>query len=94
MGVPNVITVSHDLDVMAFATADELWSWPEQQPATHAGIWVRLQKVGSDALRHAWWCRCRKCRGMRCANSKKLMLERRPARVSAQAAIRLLWRMA
>lgn len=48
--LPNVARVASDLDMMAFTTAEELRSWLERQPTTHPGIWVRLQKVGSDQV--------------------------------------------
>ena len=37
-----------ELDVVSFPTVDELWSWLEVHHATHPGVWVCLQKVGSD----------------------------------------------
>ncbi|MFL6081233.1 MAG: YdeI/OmpD-associated family protein [Ornithinibacter sp.] len=40
--------MSDALEVVSFATAAELWSWLEANHATHPGVWVRLQKVGSD----------------------------------------------
>jgi uncharacterized protein YdeI (YjbR/CyaY-like superfamily) len=44
-----------ELEVVAFATAGELWSWLERyggrgdepQGAAHPGVWVRLQRAGS-----------------------------------------------
>ena len=37
-----------ELDVISFATVGELWSWLEVNHASHRGVWVRLQKAGSD----------------------------------------------
>jgi uncharacterized protein YdeI (YjbR/CyaY-like superfamily) len=37
-----------ELDVVSFATVEELWSWLEVHHATHPGVWVRLQKTSSD----------------------------------------------
>lgn len=47
VGTPTVAGMQHDLEVMGFATVSGLWSWLEEHHATHRGVWVQLQKVGS-----------------------------------------------
>lgn len=44
---PTVTDMSDDLEIIDFPTPAELWSWLDEHHATHAGVWVRLQKVGS-----------------------------------------------
>ncbi|MEO6998650.1 MAG: hypothetical protein ABI112_11245 [Terracoccus sp.] len=39
--------MSDDLEIIAFATVEQLWSWLEHHHATHPGVWVQLQKAGS-----------------------------------------------
>ena len=34
-----------ELDVVSFATVEELWPWLEVHHATHPGVRVRLQKT-------------------------------------------------
>jgi len=36
----SVITVSDDLEIIAFSTVEKLWSWLEHHHATHPGAWV------------------------------------------------------
>lgn len=36
-----------ELPIVAFATAEQLWSWLEVHHAAHPGVWVRLQKARS-----------------------------------------------
>jgi uncharacterized protein YdeI (YjbR/CyaY-like superfamily) len=36
-----------ELEVVAFATVDELWSWLARHGDGHPGVWVRLQRTGS-----------------------------------------------
>jgi uncharacterized protein YdeI (YjbR/CyaY-like superfamily) len=43
----SVLDVADDLEIIAFAAADELWSWLAQHHDTHPGVWVRLQKTNS-----------------------------------------------
>ncbi len=43
VGTPNVITMADDLEIIAFATVEQLWSWLERHHATHPGAWVQLQ---------------------------------------------------
>jgi uncharacterized protein YdeI (YjbR/CyaY-like superfamily) len=38
-----------DLQIVAFPTAGELWSWLERHHDVHPGVWVELQKAGSTA---------------------------------------------
>jgi len=35
------------LEIVAFATAEELWGWLAEHHGSHPGAWVRLQKAGS-----------------------------------------------
>ncbi|WP_345803299.1 hypothetical protein AAIB33_09530 [Microbacterium sp. AZCO] len=37
-----------DPEIVSFSTVAELWSWLECNHDGHPGVWVRLQKVGSD----------------------------------------------
>ena len=37
--------MSDDLEIIAFSTVEELWSWLEHHHATHPGVWVQLQKA-------------------------------------------------
>src|SRR5665647_3457298 len=53
----SVITMSDDLEIIAFSTVEKLWSWLEHHHATHPGVWVQLQEpsgagspVGVQAL--------------------------------------------
>lgn len=39
--------MADELEIIAFATVEQLWSWLEHHHATHPGVWVQLQKVGS-----------------------------------------------
>ena len=43
----SVITMSDDLEIIAFSTVEKLWSWLEHHHATHPGAWVQLQKASS-----------------------------------------------
>jgi len=45
----SVITMSDDLEIIAFSTVEKLWSWLEHHHATHPGVWVQLQKASSAA---------------------------------------------
>ena len=40
--------MSDELEVVSFATVAELWSWLDANHANHPGVWVRLQRVGSE----------------------------------------------
>ncbi len=40
--------MSDELEIVSFATVGELWSWLEANHASHPGVWVRLQKAGSN----------------------------------------------
>jgi len=35
-----------DLDIVEFATTDEMWAWLAEYASSHPGVWVRLQKSG------------------------------------------------
>ncbi len=39
--------MAHDLEIIAFATVEQLWSWLEDHSATHQGAWVQLPASGS-----------------------------------------------
>jgi uncharacterized protein YdeI (YjbR/CyaY-like superfamily) len=39
--------MSDDLEIIAFSTVEELWSWLEHHHATHPGAWVQVQKASS-----------------------------------------------
>lgn len=39
--------MTRELEVMAFASADELWSWLAEHGREHPGLWVRLEKSRS-----------------------------------------------
>jgi hypothetical protein len=41
----SVITMSDDLEIIAFSRVEKLWSWLEHHHATHPGAWVQLQKA-------------------------------------------------
>lgn len=43
----SVPDVADDLEIIAFAAVDELWSWLARHHDTHPGVWVRLQKTNS-----------------------------------------------
>ena len=47
VGTPTVAGMQHDLEVIGFATVSELCAWLQEHHATHGGVWVQLQKVGS-----------------------------------------------
>src|SRR5262245_58952796 len=36
-----------DLEVIGFTTTVQLWSWLDENHASHRGLWVQLQKAGS-----------------------------------------------
>lgn len=36
-----------ELEVVSFATTEELWAWLAVHHTDHPGVWVRLQKVSS-----------------------------------------------
>ena len=40
--------MSDELDVVSFSAVGQLWSWLEANHTSHAGVWVRLQKAGSN----------------------------------------------
>ena len=44
----SVAKVTKDLDIIAFASAGELWSWLADHHHTHPGVWVQLQKASSN----------------------------------------------
>lgn len=44
-GYPQVM--SEDLEIIAFSTQEQLWSWLGRHHTTHPGAWVRLQKASS-----------------------------------------------
>jgi uncharacterized protein YdeI (YjbR/CyaY-like superfamily) len=39
--------VTDELEVVAFTSVGQLWSWLEAHSQSHPGVWVRLQKAGS-----------------------------------------------
>lgn len=45
--VDSVHQVTEDLEIRAFTTTEQLWSWLTDHHERHPGLWVRLQKVGS-----------------------------------------------
>lgn len=42
--------MSDDLEIIAFASVEQLWSWLDHHHATHPGAWVRLEKANSNAV--------------------------------------------
>jgi hypothetical protein len=38
----------YDLEIIAFPTVADLWSWLEQHHARHPGVWGQLQKASSQ----------------------------------------------
>jgi uncharacterized protein YdeI (YjbR/CyaY-like superfamily) len=44
----TVAKVTGELDIIAFASAGELWSWLPEHHLTHPGVWVQLQKASSN----------------------------------------------
>ena len=40
--------MADELAVVAFTDRRELWEWLERNAATHPGVWVRLERAGSD----------------------------------------------
>lgn len=48
VGATNVMTVAADLEIIAFVTVEQLWSWLELHHATHPGAWVQLQASRSS----------------------------------------------
>jgi uncharacterized protein YdeI (YjbR/CyaY-like superfamily) len=42
--------VTGDLDIVAFASSGELWSWLADHHQIHPGVWVQLQKASSALL--------------------------------------------
>lgn len=39
--------MAEDLEIVAFSTVEQLWSWLEIHHASHPGVWVQLQRAGS-----------------------------------------------
>ena len=39
--------MTDELDVVAFASIEQLWKWLEAHSVNHPGVWVQLQKAGS-----------------------------------------------
>ncbi len=50
VGAPNLVTMADDLEIIAFATVGQLWSWLEDHHATHQGAWVQVQASGSTGV--------------------------------------------
>lgn len=36
-----------ELEIVAFTTVDQLWSWLGEHHESHPGVWVRLQRTSS-----------------------------------------------
>jgi uncharacterized protein YdeI (YjbR/CyaY-like superfamily) len=39
--------MSQELEIISFATVEQLWSWLELHHVTHPGVWVHLRKANS-----------------------------------------------
>lgn len=45
VAAPTIGAMPQELEVVSFASVEQLWSWLELHHEAHPGIWVRLQKA-------------------------------------------------
>ena len=46
--VRTLTNMPDELQIVSFSTVQQLWSWLERHDDSHPGVWVELQKTGSN----------------------------------------------